>query len=99
MIITPYQFIAPALNIYDNSPNQWHHPSVSFPKKGQPYFDNYKSFFLESIKNNNIQGIYVIGKEEENTPTLIFQENCLEKNKLDEIIFYYSIQKNCKDFE
>jgi len=99
IIITPYQFLAPALNIYDNSPNQWHHPSVSFPEKGQPYFSNYKSFFLEKIKKNNIKGIYVIGKEEENTPALIFQENCLEKNKLDEIIFYYSIQKNCKDFE
>ena len=99
MIITPYQFLAPALNIYDNSPNQWHHPSVSFPEKDQAYFDNYKSFFLEKIKKNNIEGIYVIGKEEENTPALIFQENCLEKNKIDEIIFYYSIQKNCKDFE
>ena len=99
IIITPYQFLAPALNIYDHSPNQWHHPSVSFPKKGQAYFNEYKSFFLEKIKKNNIKGIYVIGKEEENIPTLIFQENCLEKNKLDKIIFYYSIKKNCKDFE
>ena len=45
-IITAYQFIAPALSIYDFSPNQWHHATVSFPIKGQKYFPVYKKFFI-----------------------------------------------------
>ena len=45
-LITAYQFIAPAMSIYDYSPNQWHHPTVSFPIKGQKYFEIYKVFFI-----------------------------------------------------
>ena len=37
MLITDYQIISPILDIYDNSPNQWHHPSVSFPLKESQY--------------------------------------------------------------
>ena len=45
MLITEYQIIAPILDIYDNSPNQWHHPSVSFPLRGNKYYDIYKEIF------------------------------------------------------
>ena len=45
-LITAYQFIAPSLLTYDFSPNQWHHPTVSFPIKGQKYFEIYKNFFI-----------------------------------------------------
>lgn len=99
ILITQYQFLAPALNIYDNSPNQWHHPSVSFPTKGQKYFNDYKNFFKSKVKKENIKGILIVGKEDENIPLQTFSEECFTKKQLDKIIFYYSIKKNCKDFE
>ena len=47
--------------IFDNSPNQWHHASVSFPVKGQKYFDEYKNYFVDKIIKRKIDGIYVNG--------------------------------------
>ena len=99
MLITQYQFIGPALKIFDNSPNQWHHATVSFPVKGQKYFDEYKNYFVDKIIKRKIDGIYVIGKEDENTPLLVLDRDCLNKEIIDEIIFYYSINKKCKDFK
>ena len=99
MLITQYQFIGPALKIFDNSPNQWHHATVSFPIKGQKYFDEYKNYFVDKIIKRKIDGIYVIGKEDENTPQLVLDRDCLNKEITDEIIFYYSINKKCKDFK
>ena len=99
ILITQYQFLAPALNIYDNSPNQWHHPSVSFPTKGQKYFNDYKNFFKSKVKKENIKGILIVGKEDENIPLQTFSQECFTKKQLDKIIFYYLIKKNCKDFE
>ena len=32
-ILTDYQFLASSMDIYDYSPNQWHHATVSFPIK------------------------------------------------------------------
>ena len=63
-IITSYQFIAPALGIYDYSPNQWHHPSVSFPLRGQKYFKIYKDFFTNNLHQNNIEVIESPGQED-----------------------------------
>ena len=70
-IITSYQFIAPALGIYDYSPNQWHHPSVSFPLEGQKYF--LKSFMILLLITRGdarflLKGIYVAAKLK-NTPS------------------------------
>ena len=50
MLITEYQVISPILGIYDNSPNQWHHPSVSFPIRGNKYFKKYQEYFISKIK-------------------------------------------------
>ena len=98
-IITAYQFIAPALNIYDYSPNQWHHPSVSFPIRNQKYYEAYKSFFVKNIKKNNIDIIYSIGKVEEGIVSLILTKNCFESKKEGVIIFSHTLLKDCKDFQ
>jgi hypothetical protein len=97
-IITSYQFIAPALGIYDYSPNQWHHPSVSFPLEGQKYFLKYKSYFITNLKKNNIQGIYTVGLGEENIPGLILDKSCYQKKKLGEFVFHYELLNDCSDF-
>jgi len=98
-LITAYQFIAPALSIYDYSPNQWHHPSVSFPVKGQKYYKVYKSFFIDSLQKNNIDVIYSIGKHEENILELILAKNCFVSKKEGKIIFSHELIKDCEDFQ
>ena len=98
-LITAYQFIAPALSIYDFSPNQWHHPTVSFPIKGQKYFEVYKSFFIKSIKKNNIDVVYSIGKVEKEILSLVLTNSCFERKKEGEIIFSHKLIKNCEDFK
>jgi hypothetical protein len=46
--------------MYDYSPNQWHHPSVSFPLRKQKYYETYKEYFVKSLKKNNIENIYEV---------------------------------------
>jgi hypothetical protein len=98
-LITSYQFIAPALSIYDYSPNQWHHPTVSFPIKGQKYFKEYKSFFINNIKQNKIEVIYTIGKGEENILGLILENDCFVSKKEGKFIFSHKILKGCMDLQ
>ena len=97
-LITPYQFIAPALFIYDNSPNQWHHPTVSFPIKGQKYFSFYKNFFIKSLKENNIEVIYVIDKNGGEILNLILNQKCFSTKKVGEMIYKNELAKKCEDF-
>ena len=98
-LITAYQFIAPSLLIYDFSPNQWYHPTVSFPTKGQKYFEVYKSFFVKNIQKNNIDIVYSIGKAEEGILGLILTNNCFETKKEGKIIFSHKLLKDCEDFQ
>ena len=98
-LITAYQFIAPALLIYDYSPNQWHHPTVSFPIKGQKYFKLYKSFFINNLQQNNIEVVYSIGKTEEKILGLILANNCFQTKKEGKIISSHKLLKDCGDFQ
>jgi len=98
-LITSYQFIAPSLLIYDYSPNQWHHASVSFPIKGQKYYEAYKKFFINNLKKNKIDVIYSIGKAEKGVVSLILTNNCFETKKEGKIIFSHTLLKQCKDFQ
>ena len=97
-IITDYQFLAPALKIYDYSPNQWHHPTVSFPLKNQKYHEKYKNFFIESLKINNINTVYEISKNKDFIIELIINKDCLEKSFLSTMTTKFKIKKECKDF-
>ena len=85
--------------MYDYSPNQWHHPSVSFPVKGQKYFKIYKSFFINNLQQNNVDVIYSIGKHEENILELILEKNCFVSKKEGQIIFSHKLIKDCEDFQ
>jgi hypothetical protein len=98
-LITSYQFLASTLNIYDFSPNQWHHPSVSFPTKNQKYFKEYKYFFIQNLKKNSIDFIYETSKNEDTIVELIINKNCFKKEKVSEILIKLEIKKDCKDFQ
>lgn len=99
ILITEYQFLAPALKIYDFSPNQWHHPSVSFPIKGHKYFDSYKKYFIQNIDKNNIKFIYETSENETTITELIIDKNCFKKNRINEMLIKLELLKNCEDLK
>ena len=98
-IITDYQFIAPALKIYDFSPNQWHHPRVSFPIKDQKYHEKYKNFFIQNLKHNKINFIYEIIESNNTITESVINKKCLVKKRITKILLKFEIKKQCKDFQ
>ena len=99
MIITDYQFISPILKIYDYSPNQWHHPSVSFPDKYNKYFKKYKNFFITNLKKNNIKRIYEITENTYLVSEMILNTNCFLKKNLNQMLTVLDIKKDCEDLK
>ena len=99
ILITEYQVVAPILNIYDNSPNQWHHPSVSFPLKGHKYFDTYKNYFISNIKKKEVKVIYELTKNKELITELILNEKCHSKKKITEMLIKIKLNFNCEDLK
>ena len=98
IIITDYQFISVVLSIYDNSPSQvWFGYHVN-PIKNSQYYEEYKNFVIQKIKENKIEIIYVVkplwGGNEiiENA----IEGNCLKKNNITDVLVRYKILK-CKE--
>ena len=100
IIITEYQVISPILDEYDNSPNQWHHPSVSFPLKGNKYFMTYKNFFIENIKKKEIKFIFETREDDLTITELILNSDCFnnKKERLNKMLIKLEINYACKDF-
>ena len=99
IIITDYQFLAPILNVHDNSPNQWHHPSVSFPLKGNQYFKDYKDFFVKSLKDNEIDFIFETVEKNKTITELILDKECYSKSKMSDILVRIEINNKCDDLK
>ena len=99
MLITEYQVIAPILESYDNSPNQWHHPSVSFPLKGNKYFEIYKNYFINKIKENKIQTVYETREDDFTILELVLNPNCFfnKKERVSPMLIKLKLNEDCKD--
>ena len=87
------------LNIYDNSPNQWHHPSVSFPLKGSKYFETYKKYFITKIKKNKIVFIFETREDSKTITELVLDDKCFTKERISEMLIKIKLNNKCKDFE
>ena len=99
LLITEYQIIAPILNIYDNSPNQWHHPSVSFPLRGNKHFKMYKDYFIAHIKKNKIDFIYETREDNKTITRLILNPSCINQNRVGKMLIKIELMKNCEDLQ
>ena len=94
-LITDYQFLASVTEEIKVSPNKWY-DVLSMPSKDNKYFIDYKKFFLENYKKNNIDNIYVVDKNEKKyIYNLIDKKSCIKTNKINEILIIISL-KNCK---
>ncbi len=98
-LITDYQVLAPISDIYDFSPNQWHHPTVSFPLRGQEYFKVYQNYFVRNIKKNKIEFIYETTENENTITELIIDKDCFKKIRISSMLVRLDLVKNCKDLK
>ena len=98
MLITEYQVISPILDIYDNSPNQWHHPSVSFPLRGSKYFRKYQEYFIDRIKKKNINTIFETREDDKIIIALLLNEECfIKKERLGNMLIKIRLNLSCDE--
>ena len=95
MIITYYQFINSEIdhNIYP--PNRWYtSDGVSYPIKGNKYYENYVEFFKKRLTERGIKIIYTIDPLDKNTFDFLFKTDCMETKKINKILSQHDIT-NC----
>jgi len=99
IIISDYQFFLTLTKAKFSSPNKWY-DSMSIPSSKNKYYIDYKNFFIEKIKKNNIEKIYNIGPKNY-LPVLYsyFQDminnnNCITSKEINEMLIIYDIT-NC----
>tara|TARA_B100000575_G_C22732477_1_gene438984 strand:+ start:90 stop:599 length:510 start_codon:yes stop_codon:yes gene_type:complete len=97
ILITEFQIISPLLNIYDNSPNQWHHPSVSFPTKNQKYYAYYKDYFISKIKEKKIKFIFETRKDDKLITGYVLEQDCFSKEKVKNMFIKLKLNFDCID--
>ena len=95
IIVTDYQILSSISNNKTPSPNKWY-DDLSVPTKKNPFFKNYKNFYLNRIKKNNVENIYVIGSGKYQYIKPIFENpDCLLIEELNNFGFLLNIS-NCK---
>ena len=98
-ILTDYQIIGPILNEYDFSPNQWHHPTVSFPVRNQKYYLEYRNYFIRNLLKNKIENIYEINFEKELILPLVIEKDCFVEEIKSKSLTKFKLIKSCEDFK
>jgi len=100
IIVTDYQFISVVLSSYDYSPSKYWYAFHVNPAENQKYFKNYRSFFIEKIKKNKINKIYIIkpliGFTDNNVLNGILSNNCFIQKNLTSILTRYTLT-SCED--
>jgi len=100
MLISNYSFFSILLNKSINAPNRWYPTDgTAFPIKNSKYFNNYKKFFINLLKKNNIKTIYTSEEIEEKIIFDYLSEECFEKKKIKSFFISYELNKNCKDLK
>ena len=99
MVITDYQFIGALIDQYVNIPNRWYtHNNVSYPLKNHKYYEFYKNFFLNKIKKNNIEVIYVLEPIKFNNFNIYINANCTNESQ-ENLILTSHIIGECLDLK
>ena len=93
IIMTDYQILSFLVNSKKFSPNKWF-DDLSVPNKKNKYFQEYKTFFLEKIKNENISVIFIVGLNKENyLDDIFFEKSCLSKKNINRLTKKIDISK------
>ena len=98
MVITHYQFLSTILNKNLFQPSRSYTLNgLSFPLKKSKYYEEYKLFFNNNIKNNNIQVIYLIDNREikDRVVTEYLDESCIKQSLKISRMKIFELNKNC----
>ena len=99
MVITEYSFFSSLVEKKLYSPSRTY-DDISFPNINNKFYEQYKLFLVNKIKDNQIKKIYFFSKNNNFSEEVIFNyisKNCFEKNKLSENIMYLKLI-NCNIF-
>ncbi len=95
IIITYYQFINSEIdhNIYP--PNRWYtSDGASYPIKGNKHYEYYVEFFKEKLVKKNVNKIFTIYPLDKSTFDFIFENDCVETQKINKILSQHNVT-NC----
>ena len=97
ILVTHYLFLPSVIkgNIYSPS-RTYTLDGVSFPLKGNKYYNNYSIFFTDIINKNNIKFIYLIKEEgiSEAVVTNYLDNSCFTKKENNNLIIF-EVLKEC----
>ncbi len=98
LIVTDYQFISVILSSYDKSPNKYWYRKHAYPGLNEKYFDIYKNFFIEKLKENQIEVVYTIKPMHGEYDALetILNKDCIKKSQISESL-QVQLLVNCKE--
>ena len=97
MILTNYSFFSGILENKFFSTTRWHiFDGTDYPQKNSKYFMSYKNLFIDSIKNNNIQIIYIIDPVKSSNIYDYASKDCFIEKQITKIMSSYEL-KNCKE--
>ena len=91
--MSDYQILSSITENYYIAPNKWF-DQRSVPSKNNKFFPYYKEFFISKIRSQNIDNIYVIGKDKFFLSSIFDNKKCLNYKMINEISFKLKV-KNC----
>lgn len=91
IIITDYQIFPSVIKLKSIAPNKWF-DSLSVPTSDNKYFNFYKKFFIESLKAQKIETLFIL-KDKEIYLKDIFNKNCFTKENINKDLSKISIKK------
>jgi len=100
MLVTDYQFISVIMSSYDHSPNKYWYKHHVYPAATHRYFEVYKKFFIQKLKKEKIQIVYIIKPlwGDDNVLESILEKDCIIKLPITDILDGYLLQK-CEDLK
>ena len=97
MLISNYSFFSILLKENLHAPNRWYPLDGSaFPIKKSDYYNYYKLFFINIIKRNKIEVIYMSNEINLKTLNYYLDKKCFQTLESNKSYKSYSINKNCK---
>ena len=99
MVITHYLFLDSLMKENLNAPSRsFTLDGASFPIKDNKYYLNYKNFFINKIKKEKIEVIYIMDKTiSENAVLDYIERKCIKKQENTKIIKMFELEKNCSN--
>ena len=94
MVMTNYSFFSAILGKKLFSTTRWHvFDGSDYPQKKNKFFLRYKDLFINSLKSNNIEVIYIIKPVNQSNIYDYISKNCFDEKEITEILKEFELKK------